>query len=104
MSNQGDLFATEIQPLFEEYRANYLQIARDAARQLATAQGQVTIDQVRERCPPPEGVDPRVMGAVFRTSEFELVGYAKSGRATCHNRPIGIFRLADQENGIGAGY
>lgn len=89
-----DLFAANIQPLFEEQRADFLETARAVARALAFERGEITIDDVREHCAPPEGVDPRVMGAVFRTDDFEAVGYRKSNRTTCHHRPVAVFRLA----------
>jgi hypothetical protein len=79
--------------IFEEYRAAWLERAREAARCLGADGRVVTIDDVRAVCPPPEGDDPRVMGAVFRTKHWECLGYARSARTTCHNRPIGIYRL-----------
>lgn len=93
--SQADLFATEVQPLFERHRADWLAQARAVAWSLANKYGTVTIDQVRDHCPPPDSVDPRVMGAVFRTAEFESTGqHIKSARRTCHNRPVAVFRLA----------
>ncbi len=62
-----DSFVTNILPLFEVSRADWLSDARQAARKIAARRGEVTIDDVRELCPPPAGVDPRVMGAVLRT-------------------------------------
>lgn len=94
MNVQPDLFAANIQPLFEEHRAEFLETARAVARALAFERGEITIDDVREHCAPPPNVDPRVMGAVFRTDDFEAVGYRKSNRSTCHHRPVAVFRLA----------
>ena len=74
-------------------RKLWLTRARAAARSLAMRRGSVTIDEVRELCPPPGDVDPRVMGAVFKHNEFELVDYIESRRKACHGRHIGIFRL-----------
>lgn len=90
---QTDLFSGIVQPLFEEHRADFLSSARAAARAIATSRGEVTINDVRAVCPPPKDVDPRVMGAVLRTPEFEVVRYERSARAECHNRPIAVFRL-----------
>jgi hypothetical protein len=91
-----DLFARDVLPVFEANRAAWLAEARQWARKIAKQRGEVTIDDVREFYPPPAGVDPRVMGAIMRAPEFEAVGYRKSTRATCHNRPIAIFRLAQK--------
>ena len=90
----ADLFSQKILPLFEQTRADWLKAARSVARDIAAEQGSVTIDDVRAACPPPADVDPRVMGAVMRKPNFVPVGYQKSSRATCHNRPIAVFRLA----------
>jgi hypothetical protein len=49
---------------------------------------------VRAACPPPSAVDPRVMGAIFNTPEWQKVGYCNSKRRACHKRPISIFQLA----------
>lgn len=91
----GDLFGTLVQPHFEEHRADWLAEARAIAFDLAQRNGTVTIDDVRALCPPPADVDPRVMGAVFRTRDFRPTGkHRKSARSICHNRPVAIFELA----------
>ena len=81
--------------LLEEHRPDYLALARDAARKLLETRPSITINDVREVCPPPADIDPRVMGAVFRCSDFEATGeFVLSSRTTCHRRPIQRFRLA----------
>jgi hypothetical protein len=72
---------------------DWLTGARDTARRIARQNGTVTIDEVREFCPPPDGVDPRVMGAVMQPREFELVKLVESRRKVCHGRYIGQFKL-----------
>jgi len=78
---------------FETYRLPYIERAREAARELLRQKDYITIDDVREVCPPPEDIDPRVMGAVFKQSEFESVGWTTSKRKVNHSRPIQRFRL-----------
>lgn len=92
-------FEQSVLPLFEVTRAAWLASAREAARRLAGERGCVTIDDVREACPPPEDVDPRVMGAVFRRCEFERVAYRQSRRSRCHFRPVAVFQLRIQRGG-----
>jgi hypothetical protein len=76
---------------FEERRAEYLEAARHAAWMLFWRfQAPVTVDDVRHVCPPPEDIDPRVMGAVF--VNWIPVGWTNSRRRTCHGRPIRRFR------------
>lgn len=77
----------------EEARAGWINEARIVAERLARDRGAVTIDDVREACPPPDGVDPRVMGAVMRPPVFEACGFVLSSRAECHRRPIRVFKL-----------
>lgn len=93
MSAAPDLFTQAILPLFEEHRASFLERARAAARRIALVQGELTVDDIRKVCPPPADVDPRVMGAVLKSSEFEAIGYRRSERRINHGRPIAIFRL-----------
>lgn len=78
----------------EEARMEYLAHARSVAESYARmGDGTCTVDDVRRVLPPPEGMDPRVMGAVFTRKDWELVGYKSSHRRECHGRPIARFRL-----------
>lgn len=80
---------------FDETRGPWLNQARAAAKRLAASNGTVTIDQVRDVCPPPDDVDPRVMGAVLRTGkDFVRIGYCTADRPESTGRQIAIFRLA----------
>lgn len=80
----------------EETKPGYLWMARDAARKLLETHEAITINQVREVCPPPSDLDPRVMGAVFRHRDFEATGeFVLSSRELCHRRPIQRFRLTN---------
>jgi hypothetical protein len=93
MSAKTSLFEKDVLPDFEKWRAEWLERARDAAYCLGFTGREVTIDDVRAVCPPPEYTDPRVMGAVFTRKEWECVRYERSTRTTSHNRPVGVFRL-----------
>ena len=76
----------------EEVRAAYLQQARFAADQLYHGgKKEITINDIRDVCPPPPSIDPRALGAVFKGKEgkWRVVGYERSKRA--HMRPIAIF-------------
>lgn len=79
---------------FEEARPDWLSLARVCARRLCLRYGTATIDDVRAACPPPDDIDPRIMGAVFHTADFKAVGFINSTRRTCHKRPIRVFALA----------
>ncbi|WP_407531020.1 hypothetical protein [Methylobacterium oryzisoli] len=88
-------FESQILPLYEEHRADWLAYARRKAVELGKDGRTVTIDDVRAVAPPPLFLDPRVCGAVFIRSEWEKVGYLNSGRAICHGRPVAVFRRRD---------
>ena len=82
--------------LLERTRKDYLAKARRVAAQIAyTTQQPVCVDDVRALCPPPESIDPRVMGAIFNRSDWEAVEFINSHRRTCHKRPIRRFVLRD---------
>ena len=70
----------------ERARAEYLIQARACAYRLAKLKKVITINDVREVCPPPSEVDPRVMGAVFNTEDWEPIGFHLSARA--HGRMV----------------
>lgn len=77
----------------EVARADYLSKARLAILEATTVGQIITIDDVRALCPPPDCIDPRVMGGVLRDRKtWEPVGYTNSRRRTCHKRPIGRFK------------
>jgi hypothetical protein len=82
--------------LLETHRPDYLTLARDAARKLLSERPTIDINDVRDICPPPSDIDPRVMGAVFRHRDFEATGeFVLSSRNTCHRRPIQRFALTN---------
>jgi len=80
--------------LFEVHCAEWLATARATARRIAAKNGSVTINEVRALVPMPEGVDPRVAGAVFLGKDWRCLGYVSSVRRTSHGRPIARFVLA----------
>ena len=93
--NSTCIFKQQVLPLFETSQPDWLTQARYVARSIAASREFVTIDDVRQVCPPPDGVDPRVMGAVFKGKDWECIGYQKSKRSACHNRPIGQFQIKE---------
>lgn len=96
----GDVFSTEILPSLERKYEDYIAKARRVARELGKGGREVTIDDVRAACPPPPEMEPRALGAIFRSTikgegrVWTNVGHRISARKTCHNRPIAVWRLA----------
>jgi CRISPR/Cas system CSM-associated protein Csm3 (group 7 of RAMP superfamily) len=93
MNNARAIFDDALLPQFET--RTWVESARAIARRIAAERGQVTIDDVRVLCPPPEGADPRIMGSVFAGGQFAQVGRINSSRRECHGRSIGVFALKD---------
>ena len=77
----------------EDTRSDWLHAARAIARDIAERKGHVCADDIHRRFPPPSGVDPRVMGAVFGGKGWVRLGYKQSERPACHARPIPIWGL-----------
>jgi hypothetical protein len=92
-------FHQTILPLFQKTRAQWLHEARLTALTVGNwkaSQGEpphVTADDIHRHCPIPDGIDPRVMGAVFTKDGWRKVGYVNSTRAICHHRPIALFEM-----------
>ena len=74
-------------------RGTWLNAARDCAAAIARQKGSVTVNDVRQACPPPDFADPRILGAVFLSPQFARIGMKPSDRSACHGRPIGVFTL-----------
>lgn len=87
-------FEQLVLPLFEQgSNSLWLARARAVAFELGKGGRLVTVDNVRDRCPPPPYADPRIMGAIFVKRYWERVGHVESGRGVNHHRPIVMFRL-----------
>lgn len=79
--------------LLERTRADWLAGARHIAVRIAERNSFVTADDIHKVFPIPEGVDPRVMGAVFMIPELVADGYVPTTRPEAHYRPIRRFVL-----------
>ncbi len=95
MGKRSLSFERDVLPRLESGpdRAEWLAKARAVARRLGASGRIVDIDDVRAQCPPPEGIDPRINGAVFLRAEWKNLGYRTGSRPLSHNRPIARFRL-----------
>jgi hypothetical protein len=84
----GEELKQEALDLLEQHRKRWLTEARDYANDLyRAARRPITSDDIWDGWPPPEGVDSKVMGAVFRGG-WVPVGYTQTKRASSHARPI----------------
>ncbi len=91
-----DLLLVHRGPLIRQIQA--------AAVRTAIEQWEVCADDVRALVPIPDGVNPKVVGAVFaslgRSQILQCIGFKKSTRPEAHARPIGKWRLANRSAAI----
>jgi beta-phosphoglucomutase-like phosphatase (HAD superfamily) len=76
-------------------REEWIERGRRIARDLAYVNGFVTSDLLVKHWPPPDGVDHRIIGAVFNARKLGLVktGYTQCSRKQGHARPMAVWRL-----------
>jgi hypothetical protein len=72
---------------------DWLYMARSIAAEIATSSGTVTINDLRERVELPEELSPNLWGAVFRSGDFEPVGYTQATHPSAHARVVRIYKL-----------
>jgi hypothetical protein len=77
----------------EKRHAAFLHLARLTARAVATAHGQVSANDIRQRMPENCERYHMAMGAIFRGRDWELIGYVKAAHKSAHARRIGLYRL-----------
>ena len=87
--------AGEALAALENANAEYVAAARAVALQLGQGGAIVTVDDIRAICPPPEEIEPRVMGCILRRPTWVKTGYRDGARRTSHKRPISEFKLAE---------
>ena len=96
MASEGERLKEEALDLLEEKRHAWIADARKYVIQLIKIRRSygdkppiVTSDDVWIGCPPPDDINPKVMGAVFRVKYgFKPLGYVQSKRKKAHHRPI----------------
>jgi hypothetical protein len=102
MDSEGAVLRDKALDMLEEKRHEWIALARKMAVVLLKTRGQdhsddyiptVTSDDLWALCPPPPEINPKAMGAVFR-SGFKPVGYVPSKRKQAHARPIRVWTLA----------
>jgi hypothetical protein len=88
---RGDnYFSNEIAPSMEEKQSFWLNQARQTAIEVIRQHGQVSADDIHNLCPVPDDIEPRIMGCVFKTSQFKRIGYVAGKRSV---RQIGVYAL-----------
>ncbi len=87
-------YAASVLPDQEKAHGDWIERARKAARDLASTRGEISSDDIWDIAPPPAGVDPRVIGAVFSDKTmWQRLRYDKSTRKINHGRPVSVWTL-----------
>lgn len=81
---------------FECVRSDWLNAARIKAINIARRKGQVTINDLREVVTLPHEFSPNTWGAVFKSKEFEAIGYTQASHSAAHARVVRIYKLKEQ--------
>ncbi len=79
---------------FEFRDSEFLNQCRSVAKRIAMERGQVSINDIRDRVKLPPNVNPSVLGAVFRNSQFKPIGYTEARHPSAHARAIRVYELA----------
>jgi hypothetical protein len=77
-------------------REDWLAHARSVAIEVAEANGQVTINEVRELVELPADNHPNTWGAVFKGDAFEPIGYCQATHPSAHARVVRVYKLKEQ--------
>lgn len=87
-------YAASVLPDQVKAHGDWIESARAAARKLASERGEISSDDIWDIAPPPAGVDPRVLGAIFSDKTlWERTRYTKSSRKVNHGRVIACWKL-----------
>lgn len=79
--------------LFEIRQAEFLESCRALAIEICKRKGEVSINDIRARISVPPGVHPSVLGSVFKTKAFSVVGYTEAAHPQAHARIVRVYAL-----------
>jgi hypothetical protein len=83
--------------LFEARDSEFLSRCRTLAVAICEKQGSVSINDIRSQISIPDGMHPSVLGAVFRTKQFQAVGFTEASHAQAHARVIRVYELTTKQ-------
>lgn len=79
--------------LFEIRQAEFLERCRALAVEVCKRRGTVSINDIRARIAVPPGVHPSVLGSVFKSKVFSVVGFTEAHHPEAHARIIRVYAL-----------
>jgi len=82
--------------LFQARDAVFLARCRALAVEVARQQGTVSINDIRAGIQLPAEMHPSVLGAVFKTKQFQACGYTEATHPQAHARVVRVYQLTNQ--------
>lgn len=79
--------------LFEIRQTEFLESCRALAIEVCKRNGRVSINDIRARISVPPGVHPSVLGSVFKTKAFSVVGFTEAAHPQAHARIVRVYAL-----------
>lgn len=76
------------QSFFSQTKQQWIEMAREAARELLGQGGTITIEEVLQRAPRPVWVHRNSTGSVFQHPDFVAVGYTVAKKPSSNGRVI----------------
>lgn len=83
--------------LFESRDTEFLSRCRALAVVVCRQQGQVSINDIRDRMLIPAHIHPSVLGAVFRSKQFQAIGFTEATHKQAHARVIRVYKLKEEQ-------
>jgi hypothetical protein len=94
---QGRVIRDAQLSLFEARDAVFLARCRALAVEIARRQGTVCINDIRAQIQLPAEMHPSVLGAVFRTKQFQACGYTEATHPQAHARVVRVYQLTSNK-------
>lgn len=79
--------------LFQVRDNEFLTRCRALAVEICRRQGTVSINDIRAGIDLPAQLHPSVLGAVFRTRQFQAVGFTEASHPQAHARVVRVYAL-----------
>jgi len=79
--------------LFQQRDTEFLGRCRTLAVEVCRAKGTVSINDIRAQVLLPAELHPSVLGAVFKTRQFEAVGFTEATHPQAHARVVRVYAL-----------
>lgn len=83
--------------IFEHRDTEFLSRCRALAVEICRKQITCSINDIRNLIDIPAGMHPSVLGAVFRTKQFQACGFTEATHPQAHARVVRVYQLTTKE-------